>query len=74
MKITYDLRTENVYDEDGALHTVYGIEAFTNKKAKVTSIADVFFDKQKAEEFIKLCNDLKLSLVHLPDVMEDVLE
>lgn len=74
MKITYDLRTDSVYDEDGALHTVYGIEAFTNKKTKVASIADVFFDKQKAEEFIKLCNDLKLSLVHLPDVIEDVLE
>ena len=74
MKITYCLRTDKVFDEDGVLHTVYGIEAFTKSKHKVASVADVFFNKQKAEDFIRLCNELKLSLVHLPDVIEDVLE
>lgn len=74
MKITYRLRTDKVCDEKGVLHIVYGIEAFAKNKHKIASVADVFFDKQKAENFIKLCNDLKLSLVHLPDVIEDVLE
>lgn len=74
MKITYRLRTDSVCDEDGILHTVYGIEAFARNKHRVTYIADIFFDKQKAEDFIGLCNDLKLSLIHLSDVIEDVLE
>ena len=74
MKITYRLRTDKVFDEDGVFHTVYGIEAFAKSNRKVASVADVFFDKQKAEDFIKLCNDHRLSLIHLPDVIEDVLE
>lgn len=74
MKITYCLRTDKVCDEEGMLHTVYGIEAFARNKYVVASIADVFFDKQKAKYFIKLCNDLNLDLVHLPDVIEDVFE
>ena len=74
MKITYCLKTDKVFDEDGVLHTVYGIEAVAKNKHKVASIADVFLNKQKAENFIKLCNDHKLSLIHLPDVIEDVLE
>lgn len=74
MKITYRLRTDTVYGEDTLLHTVYGIEAFTSKSHKLVSVADVFFDKQKAEDFIRSCNDLKLSLINLSDVIEDVLE
>lgn len=74
MEITYRLRTDNVSDEEGVLHTVYGIDAFAPNKNRVASVADVFFDKQKAEDFIESCNVLKLSLVHLPDVIEDVLE
>ena len=55
------------------MRTVYGIEAFAGNRLRVASVADVFFDKQAAEDFIELCNELKLSLVHLPDVIEDVL-
>lgn len=74
MKITYRLRTDKVRNEEGVSHIVYGIEGFARNKHKVVSVADVFFDKQKAENFIKLCSDLKLSLVHLPDVIEYILE
>lgn len=74
MKITYRLRTDKVFDEEGVLHIVYGIEAFSKSRHKVASIADIFLDKQKAADFIKLCNDHKLSLIHLPDVIEDMLE
>ena len=74
MKITYRLRIDKVCDEEGVLHTVYGIEAFARSQHKIASIADVFFDKQEAEAFIKLCNDRKLGLINLPDVIEEVLE
>ena len=74
MEIVYRLKTDNVYDEEGFLHTVYGIEALNGESRIVASISDVFFDKAKATEFITLCNALKLSLIHLPEVIEDILE
>ena len=74
MEIIYRLKTDKVYDEEGFLHTVYGIEALNAENLIVASVADVFFDKAKATEFITLCNALKLSLIHLPEVIEDILE
>ncbi len=74
MEIVYRMKTDTVYDEEGFLHTVYGIEALNAENLIVASVADVFFDKVKATEFIALCNDLRLSLIHLPEVIEDILE
>ena len=61
-------------DEDNNKHTVYGVDALDRFENVLESVADIFFDKLKAEEFIKLCNEEKLGLIHLQDVIEDVLE
>ena len=37
------------------------------------SFPDVFFDGQKAERFVTLCNEGELSLLHLADAVEDAL-
>ena len=74
MQVTYTLRTDIVTDEDNNKHTVYGIDALDRFENVLESVADIFFDKLKAEEFIKLCNEEKLELIHLQDVIEDVLE
>lgn len=74
MKVKYTLRTDIVTDEDNNKHTVYGVDALDRFENVLESVADIFFDKLKAEEFIKLCNEEKLELIHLQDVIEDVLE
>ena len=74
MQVTYTLRTDIVTDEDNNKHTVYGVEALDNFENTLESFADIFFDKQKAEEFIQLCNEEKLELVHLQNVIEDIID
>lgn len=74
MQVIYTLRTDIVTDEDNHKHIVYGVNALDSFKNVLKSVADIFFDKQKAEEFIELCNEEKLELVHLENVIEDVLE
>lgn len=73
MQVKYTLRTDIVTDEDNNKHTVYGVDALDRFENVLESVADIFFDKQKAEEFIKLCNEEKLELIHLQDVIEDIL-
>lgn len=74
MQVKYTLRTDILTDEDNNKHTVYGVDALDRFENVLESVADIFFDKLKAEEFIKLCNEEKLELMHLQDVIEDVLE
>lgn len=72
MRYTYKLREDTLIDEDGNHHTVYGIDAY-DAIGLAGSFEDIFFDKQYAEAFIKSCNVLGLSLIHLKDVIEDEL-
>lgn len=67
------LRTDVVTDDENHRYTVYGITALDNFGNMLKSFEDIFFSKQKAEEFVELCNDEKLELIHLQDVVEDVL-
>jgi len=74
METVYGLRTNIVYDDDGRTHIGYGIEVLNGANAKITVVEDVFLDMSKAVMFIDLCNTLKLSPIHLTDVIEDMLE
>ena len=67
----YILRTDIVTDEENQKYTVYGITAIDNLGNVLESYEDIFFDKKKAEEFIELCNEEKLELIHLEGVIED---
>ena len=73
MEIVYRLRIDEIYDDEGELHTVYGVDACDGDGNILESISDIFLEREKAEGFIGLCNSLSLSLVHLYDVIEDVL-
>ena len=66
---TYQLRSDTIVDDDGVSHTVYGIDL----PSENISVKDVFYDRKEAEAFIKTCNRLNLSPLHLHDVIEDVL-
>ena len=73
MQVKYILRTDVVTDEENHRYTVYGITALDSFGNMLKTFEDIFFDKNKAEEFVKLCNEEKLQLIHLQDVVEDVL-
>ena len=73
MSYTYRLREDTIHDEDGKEYIVYGIEAVNSKKKVLSSFSDIFFDKQKAEAFVNLCNEGKLELIHLADIVEDAI-
>ncbi len=73
MGCTYRLRMDQIDDQSGTTHTVYGVELWEDG-CLVRAVDDVFFDREKAEEFVSLCNRLQLSAVHLTDVIADAVE
>ena len=74
MEYIYKLRSDKIVSEEGESFIVYGIDAENvDTKNIEVSIPDIFFDKKTAEEFINLCNKEELMIVHLWDVIEDVL-
>lgn len=73
MQVIYILRSDVVKDEENNKYTVYGIDALDSFENVIKTVKDIFFNKQKAEDFINLCNQEKLELIHLQDVIEDIL-
>jgi len=73
MEYVYRVRSDVIIDDDGKKHTVYGIDAMTCQNIIITAVSDIFFDEEDAQAFVELCNNKKLSLIHLPDVIEDIL-
>lgn len=73
MKHTYRVKAEEICDEEGGSHTVFGIAAVNAQGGTDASFSDVFTDKDEVTRFVDLCNRLELNLIHLSDVVEDVL-
>ncbi len=73
MTYTYCMRKDTVHDEDRKAYTVYGIDAISSEEEILSSFSDVFFDRQKAERFVNLCNEGCLSLIHFSGAVEDAL-
>jgi len=73
LQVVYKLRADIVLDEDNCEYKVYGITALDTYENVLMTVEDIFFDKQKAEEFVELCNQEKLELIHLQYVIEDIL-
>ncbi len=73
MKFIYRFR-KNIMLIDNDKYIVYGIETWMLKQDKyylVEYIPDVFFEYERAEKFVNLCNSLKISPIHLLDLIED---
>ena len=68
----YVIRQDVVADEEGTEYTVWGVDLFENG-ALLESVPDVFFEREKAEYYIGLFNELELDPIHLYDVIEDIL-
>ena len=58
MEISYRLRIDEIFDDDGERRTVYGVDACADDGKVLKSISDVFFEREKAENFIGICNKI----------------
>ncbi len=73
MPYMYRLRKDWVHDEEEKEYIVYGIDIITSDEKILSSVPDIFFDKQRALAFVKLCNECELELIHLADAVEDAI-
>lgn len=76
-KVTYGV-TEESYSLGGECRTFYGIAAYAvsddDKTATIIlSVHDICAEKQKLTDLVEKCNCLKLSVIHLEDVIDDFL-
>jgi hypothetical protein len=74
--VTFQTTEEKLYHHDIGYYTAYGISALRvdNDQAEfITHVSDVFLEKEKAESFVRLCNELHLDLIHFFDVIEDAI-
>ena len=72
MSFEYTLRIDIFYDEEGNPHLIYGVNAFEDGDIRQV-FPGIFRDRGEAEKFIDLCNSEQLEIIHLPDVIRDLL-
>ena len=72
--ITYELVEENHNDNVLGYYTSFGIKAIeTLSDLPLVYVEDVFTDIETAQEYISLFNEEQLDLIHLEDMIEDIL-
>ena len=74
--IVYEILQETLWDSEIGTYTAYAVCAYEKQTGMTilrSHISDVFLNKADAEAFVTLCNHLHLSLIHLPDAIEDAL-
>ena len=77
-RITYGTIKE-VYSINGDSRISYRIVAYVDADVDgtatiIASIRDVTPNREKIDNLVELCNRLELSVVHLEDVVEDILD
>ena len=72
MSNTYRARRDFACDENGTKIEVYGIDCICSGQIAF-SVPDIFFELEKAEAFVKLCNDCDLDPAQIWDVVDDIL-
>lgn len=73
MKVHYCLRRDVILREDGVLYIAYGLDAVDADGRILRSVPDLLLDRWRVMDLIDRCNALELSLIHLDDVIEDLL-
>ena len=76
--VTYAILAQQTLVENGK-HITYGIAAYANRDCSalnptaIVSVADITADRHAIADLVKRCNRLRLSTIHLFDVVEDFL-
>ena len=73
MYYTYQMREDCLRDEQGAEWIVYGLDAIDAQGHVLFSFADIFFDRESAKNFVQICNEQKVELLHIQEVVDDAL-
>ncbi len=73
MSCKYKLIITEKMDDQGVIHTVYGVKAEHESGEIEREIPDIFLDRTIAERFVEACNILSLDPDHLDDVIADAL-
>ncbi len=72
--ITYEIIEETFSTPELGSYTSYGILAYEDTDNQVVcSISDVFLDRNKASGYIQLFNEMELDVLHLPNILDDLL-
>ena len=74
-EVVYGL-SKVVYSYKGKVRVSYGLVAFDISEANgaltvVASVNDLSGDEAKVQKLADMCNEGKLSLIHIKDVVED---
>lgn len=73
MKVKY-IMTKNTYSDNETERVGYGIAAVKKERGNQTVVQvynDMSAEYEKVKGLVRLCNKGRLSLIHLPDVVED---
>lgn len=74
--VSYQVVEENLQDCELGNYTAFGVCAYRvdiTKKEKMIQISDIFLDTKAAERFVDICNRLQLDVIHLPEVVQDII-
>lgn len=63
----------DTYSGDTGTRVGYGIAAIDHERVTISAALDLSSDETKVADLVKKCNRLKLSPIHLQDVVEDFL-
>ncbi len=69
---TYQTQEEKIYHPLTGSYTAYGILVVCQSKL-IEYVSNVFLNRAEAEDFVGLCNELELDVIHLHDVIEDTI-
>jgi len=72
MKYRYLIRSDVLNIKNTEIK-VYGIDVYCNNEI-VKSALNLFSEKEEAEKFAGICNELELDIVHFDDVVLDLLK
>lgn len=69
----YRVTQSKIVDEDGGEHDTYGIEAVGENGDVLERIDDICLCRSQLEEAVSKMNKGKLALIHLDDVVENIM-
>ena len=76
MYCVYKMIVTKEQDEQGRHYSGYGIEAWTDSDTEpqlLQRIPDLFLDRNRGEQFVELCNSEEVELIHLLEVIDNIL-
>ena len=67
------MRSDLLVSEDNIKYRSYGIDVFEENKL-IRTVKDISLNKKSVDELVDKCNDLKVSILHIEDVIQDFVQ